>query len=203
MNIPKGLIKKDKKKLKQLMEGPKILTGQAMLRESCMTFLEKQTILRDYSEMYNLAEEIAEKTVYTKDDLEDLSQEIAAPSKHNWYKEDLNEEERIEKGILYENEHSYLGLYLSALVNKIIKEDDVIRLAMNDLKLEGLGAYLKKGFLRIEGSTRFYTGFKMQGGTLIVEESTGNYTGFKMQGGTLIVRKTAGFRTGIHMGEEK
>lgn len=121
-------------------------------------------------EMYERYNQLAEKIDYSKKDLERFCR------------------------ILYLEKNSgdvFLGLYISALVNKIIKEEDDIILEPA-FKLSGLGAFLPRGSLRIIGNTLAYTGAYMAGGALVLVGDSGSFTGMKKKGGDITVTHDAG-----------
>jgi len=84
-----------------------------------------------------------------------------------------------------------LGLYLSAMINKvIIKEDENI--VIIDRVLPHVGAYLETGMIIVECDTMGWLGHYMTGGLILVKGNAGNYIGHKISGGEIIVQKNAG-----------
>ncbi|MBU4501564.1 MAG: hypothetical protein KKA79_03165 [Nanoarchaeota archaeon] len=111
----------------------------------------------------------------------------------------LKDVEELSKRIKLETEkHRKLGIYLSALVNKIITENDVVTLNLEE-ELDGIGMYLQKGKLIVEGNAYDYTGCGMEGGKLIVEGNVHDATGISMKGGELVVKGNAYDYTGCDM----
>ncbi len=145
------------------------------LLENCQKFVWE---LGDYSltKVYNIGKGLAGKTSFTAWDVNELSKRIT---------------------VKYDSER-YLGFYLSALVNKIIKEFDQIELEPRE-ELFGLGAYLPTGKLIVRGNMRYFAGTFMSGGVCIIDGNTGNRTGNGMTGGRLVIYGDAGKDTGIFM----
>ncbi len=79
-----------------------------------------------------------------------------------------------------------VGLYISALINNIIKENEKIVIRPN-LILNCWGYRHSKGILVIEGHAGDFTGSLMSGGELIIEGNTGRYSCSGMRGGKLVV----------------
>ncbi|MDP2906416.1 MAG: hypothetical protein Q8O03_00600 [Nanoarchaeota archaeon] len=148
------------------------------LLKSFGTFTKQLEKIHPYlDDIYKLGENLANKMPYfTKDDLEELSKRLIS-------KDNLN---------------LYSGFYLSALVNKIITENDVITLNIN-LELYGISAYQKKGTTIVKGDLGYFTGHFLEGATLIVEGNTGNRTGNGMKIGKIVVTGGTGEDTGDFM----
>jgi len=146
-----------------------------------------------HSWKYKLCKEVIIEISYNKKDLERLSREM-----------------KITK------EDGYLGLYLSSLTNKIIKEKDTITLRLNG-KLDCLGSYLKKGKLVIEfkesnvrqavniGKLHSLDYWSMPEGPRKISEkkvekkNNNNLLGFHMAGGTIFVKGNVGKELGFNM----
>ncbi|MBU4503053.1 MAG: hypothetical protein KKA79_10745 [Nanoarchaeota archaeon] len=90
------------------------------------------------------------------------------------------------------------GFYISALVNNIIKEDETITLNLNAV-LSGLGAYLRKGCLEINGNFLNNTGYFMQGGCLHIYGNGLNTTGAEMKEGIIVIKGNLNNITGYMM----
>lgn len=103
--------------------------------------------------IYNKGIELIKEIEFAKEDIEEVSRRIIA----------------------YQPEEEYLGFYLSALVNKTVTEEDTITLKLEH-PLSGIGAFLKKGKIIIEGDTKHYLAYKMQDGELIIKGELGNIT---------------------------
>lgn len=144
------------------------------LLKSCEEFLELQSGISP-SLKYEIGAGLAENLVYKKKDVEELSKLL------NYDNDPLNS--------------LFLGFYFSALVNKVIEEKDVVRLA-SGVKLIGLGAYLKKGALVIDGSIGEWSAFNLDGGRLVVFGDTGDYTAHGMKSGLVRVKGCVGGLTG-------
>lgn len=103
---------------------------------------------------------------YSKKDVEDFCKLIAGDSKN------------------------IAALYLSALVNSIIQDNETIALKPN-LLLDCFGYRHQKGRLIIEGNAGNLACFEMIGGEVIVDNA-GYFTGSRMIGGKLIVKGRIG-----------
>ncbi|MBU4502044.1 MAG: hypothetical protein KKA79_05595 [Nanoarchaeota archaeon] len=114
---------------------------------------------------YIFGEKLANKLDYTKHDLEEVS---------SWIKVNNFGE-------------TYQGIYLSALVNKIIKEDEEIIIRPINL-LSCVGTCLKKGKIIVEDNTDSFTGHRMMGGELHIKGDCGVSVGNQMKGGKIIVQ---------------
>lgn len=147
----------------------------AELLKSCEEFLQEQD-KKCVEDTYILGQKIANGLSYTKKNLEEISRKI----------------------IIKREEDRYLGFYLSALINKIIKEEHKIILNPR-AKLTGLGAYLKEGTLIIKGSTQNYTGAFMSGGVMLVKGNVEELTGYYKEGGAIIIEGEVGNYTAYQM----
>jgi len=166
MRLPQAFVRnKDSgKEVERLLKEPKKeenLFALEDLLESCEEYLAEGKYLSFY-DSYKLGEELANKSNYNKKELEELNREI----------------------IIKEIEN--LGVYFSALVNKIISVNDTLTLKF-DRKFECLGVYLKKGTLITEGSTGNWTGYNMKGGKIYIQKNAGKKTGYQMSGGEIHV----------------
>lgn len=150
----------------------------AALLTSFDTFT-KQRLAVFYSteEIYNVGKKIADQmTHFTKDDLEGLSRRLNAKNCNDLF----------------------LGLYISALINRIINENDTVTLHL-DVPLNWIGAYQEKGTTAINGDLGYFTGLFLQGGTLLVEGNTGHRTGNGMEAGKIVITGRTGEDTGDFM----
>jgi len=174
MKLPKVFVpeKKLEKKVEMLSKEPEQLKNN-MLLESCKEYLIQEKKCNDFMESYELAEKITKKINPDQKDLEHLSE-------------------------LIKNEKKWLSIYFSALVNKIIDEDDIMTFNFYE-QLCCLGSYLEKGTLVIEGNTGTRTGFKMKGGNIQVQGNATHWTGLYMEGGIIHIQGNAGESTGWGM----
>ena len=99
----------------------------------------------------------------------------------------------------YANETTSIGIFISAAINKIIKETDTINLDFAGIEVNYLGYYLTRGNLIIKGSVGGYTGHSMQSGSITIHGNAGDWTGRSMKGGSIIVDGNAGKYTGDSM----
>lgn len=145
------------------------------LLENCQKFVWE---LGDdgMGKIYGLGKSLAKKISFTAWDVNELSKRII---------------------IKYDSER-YLGFYLSALVNKIIKEFDQIELGPCE-ELFGLGAYLPRGKLIVRGDVNYFAGAFMSEGVCIIDGNAGKRSGNGMAGGKLVIYGDAGEDTGIFM----
>ncbi len=149
-------------------------TTVGMLLKNCKTFLDKQFHITELSEVYKMGEDLVKKLDFTKEDVEEVSQRIEVNN----------------------DDYKYAGFYLSALINKIITEQDVINLKF-DVELFGVGSYLKTGKLIIDGYVGHFLGHCMEGGEIITKKDAGNNVGNGMQAGKIIINGDVGCSTGI------
>jgi len=181
MKLPKIFVPKKslKRTLEDLAKGPKMRKMVCPenvydLLAGWELFRKKQKTRRSYEDIYNVGKEIAENLDYTDMDLEDLTTKFS------------------------ETTDKFLGLYFSALMNKIMKRSTTLRLEIKN-KPEGLGAYLEKGKLIVNGNIGDDLGHYMQGGKIIVHGNVGDYMGFAMKGGRIIVHGDIGKDAGMNM----
>ncbi len=148
------------------------------LLKSCETFVKQRNDIHPYLDMvYKIGENLASRMPhFAKDDLEELSKRITAENCKDMY----------------------LGFYISALINKIVTENDIITLKL-DVELYGIGAYQKKGTTTVKGNLGYFAGHFLEGATLIVEGNTGNRTGNGMKMGKIVITGGTGEDTGDFM----
>jgi len=83
----------------------------------------------------------------------------------------------------------YAGLYISALINAIAKDKDIIWLDFSKLekKIDFIGADIDKDIIiNVRGSVGHYLGIWMKKGKIIIEEGdVGNRIGHDMSGGEI------------------
>lgn len=178
MDIPKSFKpnKNLEKATEQLLEGRK--RNSKIMNElliSCGWFLEKKAST-DIETMYNVGRVLANDIGYTKSDLEELSENIT---------EDAFEDRN-------------LGFYLSALINKVITENDKVVLKPK-VDLTGLGVFLQRGKLIIKGDVLDYTGAFMRGGMILVKGNIKYWTGYFKQGGLIVIEGNEGMFTAFRM----
>lgn len=135
-------------------------------------FLEEQKKIGLYfksiEQRYNIANDLVKNMLYTNLDLEGFI-----------------------KSLPIDNKCEPLGIYISALINKLIEEDDIIILDANNEFL-GLGSYLERGTLMVKGDIGHETGYSMKGGKIIVKGSVKDMPGFNMLDGKIIINGYAG-----------
>jgi len=186
MKVPKVFIpeKDQKNNVKRLLEEPKIENSFALddLLDTYEDIRERGNhlhMISGFGQLYSICEKSVKTLTYKKEDIEELSEKIISKKqthRHN------------------------LGVYLSALVNNIIKEGDVITLNPK-IELDCLCSFLEKGTAVIKGNTGWYFGTCMRGGTAIVDGNTDYSTGCMMAGGEILVFGEAGTIYSKHKGK--
>lgn len=145
------------------------------LLQSCEEFMRKTTQMWVFQDMYKEAEKMVQKISCTKKDVEDLSiviDRVFLQELENKVDKRCHEFTVRDLYFYFPN----IGIYLSALTNKIIHDDEKITLSPG-YPLTGLGTSLKEGTLIIESETGSHTGFMIKGGKLVLKKDTGDYLG--------------------------
>lgn len=181
MRIPKIFVsEKEKRFNKRAYVKSKASKNLDGLLKSCEKFLEKQKNMQGIEAKYETGFGVAEedrmwytKLCYTKKDLQNLVEELTVDEKND----------------------CHLGVYVSVLLNKLIREKDVIVLKPKAM-LTGLGTGLKTGTLIIKGDVADQTGLYLCGGKIIVEGNAENATGSGMTLGEIELRGNAKYFTG-------
>jgi len=161
--------KKSNKRVKKILKEKYSPYTLTELVQSCDEFLSKDLFFP--ASMYETGLELAEKIDYNRADLKKLCGKLV--------------------------DRPELGLYVSALVNKIIKETEVMELDFKD-EFNGLGAYLKQGTLIINNA-KYFAGYHMEGGKIIIRNDASDRVGWKMKGGNIFIKGDAGLDTGGYM----
>lgn len=93
------------------------------------------------------------------------------------------------------------GLFISAAINKTIKEDDTVTLGFASLcyPADCIGYSLEKGQIVFQGDAGDYVGECMSGGEIIVQGNAGYYVGYRMSGGQIRIQGNAGGHVGTYM----
>ncbi|MEM2174767.1 MAG: hypothetical protein QXI58_04000, partial [Candidatus Micrarchaeia archaeon] len=92
-----------------------------------------------------------------------------------------------------------IGVYISAVINKIIKDEDEVRLNFGDRRINFIGMYLSKGKIIVEGNAGDFVGSWMKGGSIHIKGNGRNYVGYEMGNGNIIVEGNAGGFVGCRM----
>lgn len=180
MKLPKTFVpEKDLEKVTKELLSHDLRINRLLV--SCEDFLDK-SIGTSPAVKYAVGEEFASSIVYDKEDVEELSKRIKLQE---------GSDVSIEK---------YLGFYLSALINKVITDQDEIVLALG-FELAGIGFYLPRGIVIVKDSVGDWTGGCMTGGKLEIGGNAKDYTGSFMKKGLIIVEGDVGILTG-YMAEE-
>ncbi len=94
-----------------------------------------------------------------------------------------------------------VGLFISAAINKAIKEEETIMLDFTRLgySVDCIGYGLGKGTIVLEGNVEDYLGERMSGGKITILGNAGNYVGYSMSGGEIAIHGNAGIHFGTYM----
>ncbi|MBM3199532.1 hypothetical protein FJZ53_01255 [Candidatus Woesearchaeota archaeon] len=190
MKIPHGFVPE-----KELEEKIKSLTDDNVKKQEAIdallngykTGIERSISLPNLREYYVLASDIAKTITYTKEDISDFCSEKYANIKTAILKD---------FGVRLEGQFREMrvreGLYVSALVNKIIKKNEKITIwhESGTEPLPYLGYNHSKGILEVkgEGGTGDYLGAHMTGGKIIAKYTT-FWTGYDMRGGKIMLNR--------------
>jgi len=128
----------------------------------------------DYFDFYEKASEKLNSINYSLKDIEDLCPVI-------------------------EGDEDKIGIYISAAINKIIKDGEEVRLNFGNRKINFLGMYLSRGKVIVEGDAGYYVGYEMDGGNINVEGGASYYVGREMKGGSIYIKGNAGDDVGEEM----
>jgi hypothetical protein len=93
------------------------------------------------------------------------------------------------------------GLFISAAINKVIKEDDTVTLNLPSLgcPVDCIGYRFKQGKIAFQGNAGDYVGEVMVGGEITIHGNAGYYVGYNMSGGHIIIQGNAGDHVGTYM----
>jgi len=186
MKLPKSF-RPDKDleaKTKKLVQGSEIKSSKNLdiLVKSCEEFLREIRYEGYISKMYNIAEYMSHELTYDKEDLEKL---VYDPPVNADFKDNIPG---------YRN----LGLYFSALANKILKPKDEILFYINH-DFDEIGANNDGAKIIVCGDVGNRTGWAMKSGEIIIKGKAGQFAGCSMQGGIIRISKHCGERTGFNM----
>ncbi|MBU4501180.1 MAG: hypothetical protein KKA79_01195 [Nanoarchaeota archaeon] len=178
------------------MKLPKSFRPEKDLDSKIEDFLDSESLVYDprvVAALLDISEEFLEQACDDYDGFYDIGVGLVRGLKYG-----LKDVEELSKRIKY-GQSKLLGIYLSVLVNKKIKEKDTVTFTLEE-ELDSVGLYLQKGTLIIKGNTNNNTGFYMEGGKIVVKGNVNNFTGFYMVGGGLVVEGNANDFTGCYMG---
>ncbi len=94
------------------------------------------------------------------------------------------------------------GVFVSAAINNIIRDGDMVVLRNHRITLHYMGTRLSRGTEIIEGGALNFLGYKMRGGTLILKGDALNFAATEMTGGNIEVlgRLASSAADGMHGG---
>ena len=92
-----------------------------------------------------------------------------------------------------------IGIYISAAINKIIKDGDEVRLNFRNRRIDFIGMYLSKGKVIVEGDAGDSFGRLMKGGSIHIKGNARSYVGYEMENGSIIVEGNARDNVGSGM----
>lgn len=141
---------------------------------------------------YLFAKNLVDDISYTYEDLRVVSSNLELQYLHKYDGSRKNMMTYLQK-----TEYN-LGLYLSALANKLLTKEDVIVLEPNFI-YRCMGAYLEKGTLVVDADVGNNAGFGMLGGNLLIWGNADDSTGCNMQGGEMEIEGSSGNNTGTNM----
>lgn len=150
-------------------------------RQSLSEFKErvKKTIIENYSKKdidiidldkgYETALSLVPNMNYSLDDVINLIEEYQNKNEFGFYSP---------------------GIYLSALINKVIQPNDVATFKITNKKFaENIGIFLPQGKLIIEGDLGGDLGYKMSGGEIILKGSCVGNVAQRMKCGKILIEK--------------
>lgn len=93
------------------------------------------------------------------------------------------------------------GLFISAAINKIIKENETFTLESEFLgdSVDCIGYGLEQGKIILQGDAGDYLGENMSGGMITIRGNVGNYVGYAMSGGKITIEGNAANHIGTYM----
>jgi formylmethanofuran dehydrogenase subunit C len=180
MKIPKTFVKEnisdeDLKKILNIEEDKLFSKHMDRLVSSCDQFLSQTYGGAEVK--YEIGEKTANKYIYNLEDVENLSKRILLTP------------------VWDDSEPEILGFYFSAMINKIIKENDTVNLTLCT-KLDGIGSRLAKGTVTVDSNAGSWVGWHMTGGKLKILGDIKDYIAYRMEGGIIIVTGKAGGSVG-------
>jgi len=162
MKLPKSFIPKDKKKVEKKLDS---LLEEKKHKRFHILIEGLEEFLKDPE--YKKAEYIIGGLKYSKQDIQPFCDKLRYYGGHDYY--------------------SDIGIYLSELINQIIKKNETMMLDLYLLpeNLNNFGIGFEKGTVIIEGNLGNFTGIYMKGGKIIVKGNIGDFTGYSMYGGEI------------------
>ncbi|MGI0070338.1 MAG: hypothetical protein ACREA3_03165 [Nitrosotalea sp.] len=106
-------------------------------------------------------------------------------------------------GEYFSNKANYwtAGLFISAAINKVIKEDDTVTLDFAGLGCPSdcIGYRFKQGKIVLQSNAGDYIGEGMSGGEITIQGNAGYYAGYNMSGGHITIQGNAAGHVGTYM----
>jgi len=163
MKIPKSFrLKKNlEEKTEEMIKSVESTTPNLQALLYCSKkYLQQAHKLTLSKELHEFAQELSKDIDYGKIEIEELVKKLG--------------------------DESYDGIFLSALINQVIKENQTFVLEPK-IKLLGIGTFLKQGNIIVKGDVGNYTGHWMEGGKITIYGNAGIKTGHMMCGGEITV----------------
>lgn len=93
------------------------------------------------------------------------------------------------------------GLFISAAINKMIKDNDAVTLDFPILgsPVDCIGYRLKRGKIALQGNAGDYVGEAMSGGKITIQGNAGYYVGYNMSEGHIVIQGNTGGHLGTYM----
>src|SRR5579885_894198 len=123
--------------------------------------------------------------------------------KVNFFLSDVPIFARLISGEYFTDKANYwtAGLFISAAINKVIKENEIVTLGFPILgfPVDCIGYGLKRGKIALQENAGDYLGEGMSGGEITIQHNAGYYLGYNMSGGRIIVHGNTGDHIGTYM----
>lgn len=134
-------------------------------------------------------------SLYQENEKQSYEKAVSAIKGKGYTKEDVSD--FCSDGEFIGNSYK-IGIFLSALINSVLQEDDRVTIAKNESEIDNLGIYLERGIVTVEATIGDNFGMEMSGGTLIAKTPSYSHCGNKMKGGNLILEQ--GFKDKLEYG---
>lgn len=98
-----------------------------------------------------------------------------------------------------DDQRDELGIYVSALANKLLTENGTININVGDKKLHFLGSFMSKGCINVSGNLGNFVCYEMSGGNANIFGNAGDFLALGMSGGTVNVHGYVGEKAGAEI----